>query len=266
MGVYGLGRFGFFWASLLSSYFDVKGYSRSVARKTPEGVDRVSEDKILQAPALFICVSISSLQSVFQRIGHRIMPGTLVIDTCSVKVYPVRLMQKLLPQTVEIIATHPIFGPDSAKNGVKGLPLIYWPIRAKDEVVLYWKQFFISLGLRVIKMSPGAHDREAAFTQGITHYIGRVIADLGLENSTIGTVGYNKLLGITEQTCNDPWQLFLDLQHFNPYTQEMRNKLHESLDRIMSKLETLDNIDNKRCKIHDENGGTDDGGENSGTR
>lgn len=242
VGVYGLGRFGFFWASLLSQYFMVKGFSRSAQRKTPAGVKRVSEEEILRTPVLFICVAISSLPEVFQRMRHGIKPGTLVIDTCSVKVYPVRLMEKYLPSSTELMATHPIFGPDSAKNGVEGLPLIYWPVRVKEEIVGYWREFFVSLGLRVIKMSPDDHDREAAYTQGIAHYIGRVISDLGLEDSRIGTVGYNKLLEITEQTCNDPWQLFLDLQRFNPYTQEMRKKLHESLVRIMSKLETLDKV------------------------
>ena len=53
-------------------------------------------------------------------------------------------------------------------------------------------------------MTPDEHDREAAFTQGVAHYIGRVLSDLGVRRSPIGTVGYNKLLEIVEQTCNDP--------------------------------------------------------------
>ena len=42
-------------------------------------------------------------------------------------------------------------------------------------------------------------------------------------------MGYNKLLEIVEQTCNDPWQLFLDLQRYNPHTREMRARLEKSL-------------------------------------
>jgi prephenate dehydrogenase len=91
-------------------------------------------------------------------------------------------------------------------------------------------------------MSPQEHDRKAAYTQGITHYVGRVLADLDLEPSPISTLGYHKLLEIREQTCNDPWQLFLDLQRFNPYTKEMRERLHRSLDRMLKQLEgSLDN-------------------------
>ncbi len=29
-------------------------------------------------------------------------------------------------------------------------------------------------------------------------------------------------MGVVEQTCNDPLQLFADLQRYNPYTKQMR--------------------------------------------
>ncbi len=86
-------------------------------------------------------------------------------------------------------------------------------------------------------MTPRQHDREAAFTQGITHFVGRVLDDLNLEESSMATLGYRKLLEIREQTCNDPWQLFLDLQRLNPYTEEMRQSLGRSLMRILEQLE-----------------------------
>lgn len=237
VGIYGLGRFGAFWAGILSEHFEVKGYSRNPARVTPENVKRVDEDEVLQTETLFMCVSISALSDVLSRVAEKIRPGTVVIDTCSVKVYPARVMQETLPSGVKIIASHPMFGPDSGGNGLNGLPLILWPLRDAAAEYNFWHRFFVSIGLKVLKMSPDEHDREAAFTQGITHYLGRVIADLGLKESKIATVGYRKLLEIMNQTCNDPWQLFVDLQRYNPHTGEMREKLHNSLDKIMKLLE-----------------------------
>jgi hypothetical protein len=40
-----------------------------------------------------------------------------------------------------------------------------------------------------------------------------------------------------EQTCNDPMQLFLDLQRFNPHTREMRARLEKSLQAVMSAID-----------------------------
>jgi len=237
VGIYGLGRFGAFWAGVLSEHFEVKGYSRNPARVTPKNVKRVGEDEVLKAKTLFLCVSISALRDVLEGMAERVKPGTVVIDTCSVKVYPAKVMKETLPHGVKIIASHPMFGPDSGENGIKGLPLILWPLRDAEAEYKFWRNFFSSLGLSVLRMSPDEHDREAAFTQGITHYLGRVIADLGLKESKIATVGYRKLLEIMNQTCNDPWQLFVDLQRYNPHTGEMREKLHNSLDKIMKLLE-----------------------------
>ncbi len=240
IGVYGLGRFGYFWAGLLSRYFEVWGYSRSSSRKTPPGVKRSSEDEILECEVIFFAVSISSFKGVLQRVRDRIKPGRLVIDTCSVKVFPAKWMESILPEGVKIIASHPMFGPDSASSGLVGLPMILWPLRDSEREFEYWRSFFEEIGLKVFKMEPHAHDREAAFTQGITHYLGRVIADLGLKESPIGTLGYKKLLEIMTQTCNDPWQLFIDLQRYNPYTSEMRARLHASIDKIMAQLDAIE--------------------------
>jgi prephenate dehydrogenase len=92
------------------------------------------------------------------------------------------------------------------------------------------------MGLAVHDLSPEEHDREAAYTQGVTHFMGRVLDDLDLGPSAIGTLGYTKLLEIIEQTCNDPFQLFVDLQRYNPFTGEMREKLSSSLRKMQDQL------------------------------
>jgi prephenate dehydrogenase len=237
VGIYGLGRFGSFYSQLLSPYFNVRAYSRNPGRGTPPGVRRVGEDELLDSPVLILCVAISALEQVLRGIAGRLRPGTLVMDTCSVKAMPAAWMEKILPSPVKILATHPMFGPDSAHGGVEGLPLILSPVRVAGETTAEWKAFFASLGLRVLEMKPEEHDRQAAFTQGLTHYLGRVLADLSLEDSPIASMGYRKLLEIIEQTCNDSQQLFIDLQRYNPYTRRMRTALAEALEDVKTLLD-----------------------------
>jgi prephenate dehydrogenase len=237
VGVYGLGRFGYFWAEQLAARATVYGFSRDPQRPVPGGVRRVGEDELLSLPVIILCVAISAMEEVLERMRSRLTPGALVMDTCSVKTYPVDLMQRLLPDSVAVLGTHPMFGPDSGRNGVRGLPLILCPARVTDSQTSQWRELFASLGLVVSVMSPDEHDKEAAFTQGVTHYIGRVLSDFGVRRSPIGTLGFNKLLEIVEQTCNDPWQLFLDLQRYNPHTREMRSRLSKSLASVMGAID-----------------------------
>jgi prephenate dehydrogenase len=238
IGVYGLGRFGSLWASLLSAEHTVKAYNRSHKLKIPPGVMRVEKKELFDCEILFLCVSISSMEEVLLSIRDDIKENTIIADTCSVKVYPTKLMEQLLPANVPILGTHPMFGPDSAQYGVKGLPIVTTPVRLSDDEYRRCLTIFERLGLRIIELSADQHDEQAAYTQGVTHFIGRVLEDLSLKETTIGTVGFNKLLEIIDQTCNDPWQLFIDLQRLNPYTKQMRKSLNKSLDKIMKKLET----------------------------
>ena len=45
-----------------------------------------------------------------------------------------------------------------------------------------------------------------------------------------------KLLEVKEQTCNDTWELFTNLQHYNPYTKNMRINLGEAYEKLYNKL------------------------------
>ncbi len=232
-----MGRFGSFWARNLAHRFSVKGYSRSNERMTPPGVERVGEEELLSCDTIILCNSISSMPEVLRRIAPGVKPGSLVMDTCSVKSFPVEQMTELLPETVSIMGTHPMFGPDSASDSLKGRPIILCPVRIPAEAVLLWRKCFSDMGLEVHEMTPDEHDREAAETQGITHFIGRVLDDLALQPSSIGTLGYTRLLQIRGQTCNDPLQLYLDLQRYNPYTGEIRNRLKEAIEKEMRRLD-----------------------------
>jgi prephenate dehydrogenase len=206
-------------------------------QEAPAGVELVGENEVLACDAVFLTVAISALDAVLARIGDRLAEGTVAFDTCSVKMRPIESMLRYLPPGVSIIGTHPMFGPDSGRDGVAGLPIVYCPVRAEAAVAEEWRHTFHSMGLNVRELTPQEHDREAAYTQGVTHFVGRVLEAMKLQPSEIATVGYRKLLEIIEQTCNDPWQLFLDLQRFNPYTSEMRNRLSESLKRIVEEVE-----------------------------
>lgn len=240
VGVYGLGRFGAFWGKHLSAHFDVIGYSRNPERTAPEGVRRVEEDELLSADVIVLCVAISSIEGVLERITGKLKPGTLVMDTCSVKVHPAQAMMRILPESVDVLATHPMFGPDSGRNGLAGLPLVFSPLRMSGDKAEFWRSSFEAMGLRIVEMTPQEHDEEAAYTQGITHLIGRVLGELDLKESPIATAGYRDLMDIVRQTCNDPWGLFIDLQRYNPYTASMRADVHKAINVMLEKFDSIE--------------------------
>ena len=142
VGVYGLGRFGAFWAQQLAQKVEVVGYNRSKRDFSLEGVKIVDFKTLLSCDVIFLCVSISSLQETLHSLKGELSKHTVVIDTCSVKVYPSSLMLDILDDEQPLIATHPMFGPDSAKSGLKGLPLVFDEAKAKQILLI---SYFITL-------------------------------------------------------------------------------------------------------------------------
>ena len=238
VGVYGLGRFGAFWAELLSHHFDVSVWSRNPDRPVPLGVRRVPLSELFEADIVWLCPAISAMDDVLQEIAPLVRPGQVIADTCSVKILPARQMLQRLPSHARLLATHPMFGPDSAKTGLEGLPVVLHDLREASEALEFWKQTFSGLGMNVLLLTPDEHDAAAAYTQGVTHFLGRVLDDMGLKPHPIATRGYQRLLDLVQQTCNDPFQLFLDMQNFNPHTAAMRADLKRSFERISSRLDT----------------------------
>jgi len=233
VGIIGYGRFGVVLADLFS-----KKYKVLINDSNPDKNKKVeysSLEETLECFLVFIAVPINSFEAVIQEIAKYKLYNTTIVDVCSVKVYPVDIMEKYLPKHVGIIASHPHFGPDSY-TPFRELKTTLCQVRDTYKRFNELKEFFESQSIRIIKMTPDEHDRMAASSQGITHFIGRVLNESGVRSTDINTLGFNGLLGVIEQTCNDSWDLFKDLQKFNPYTNEMIDNLVVTIENLHKQI------------------------------
>ena len=233
IGIIGFGRFGKILADILSERFEISVYDEL---ESSHEYKNVSFNEIANFEVIFLAVPIRRFKDLLLKLKDFKLHNATIIDVCSVKIYPVQLMEKYLPSNVDIIATHPMFGPDSY-GPFRELKMVMHPVRdnfARFEVL---KSAFESKSITVVEMTPQEHDKSAAFSQGITHFVGRVLNEVGISSTKINTLGFNELLGVIEQTCNDSWDLFKDLQNYNPYTENMINKLGKSIQSVRSKIE-----------------------------
>jgi len=225
IAIVGFGRFGKTLFRLLKDDFELV----IVKRHNPQDITK--------ADVVFYCVPISSFESVVKSHKRFFRETHLLIDALSVKLHPKKIFEKYLKGLkTQALLTHPMFGPDSSKNGFSRLPMIVDQFRASDENFDFWKKFFVSKGLNVIELSPEEHDKLAANSQGLTHFIGRLLEQFRFKPTLIDSLGAKKLNEVMDQTCNDTWQLFSDLQGFNPFTKKMRVRFGLAYDKIYNKL------------------------------
>jgi prephenate dehydrogenase len=234
VGILGLGRFGKFWATVLSHSHTVYGFNRSTPAEP--NCTLVGFEELCRLPVIFICVPMRTVPEMLRKMAPLLAPGTLIVDTCSVKMEPVRWMREILPAHVDILATHPMFGPESAKEGLTGLPMMMHPIRMAQPQYDEWTHYFRNLGIMVVEMTPEEHDRQAALSQALTHMVGRTLNLMGIEETPIGTLWYRKLLAIAKQVEKDSPELFLDMQTLNPYAAEMRRSFEDAWRKVCADL------------------------------
>ena len=233
VSIIGFGRFGAMLHSLLSKGFEVDVFDKNSIDNSD--VNEVSLEDALRNETIFIAVPIRDFENLVKDITKKISSGKTVIDVCSVKVFPKKVMLNNLSNETDIIATHPLFGPDSLKDS--GSVMTMESVRNTFGRYDFWKNYFESQNILIEEISAEEHDMMAARSQGLTHFVGRVIDDFGTNQTRIDTEGYKALHKLVNQTCNDTWELFEDIQNFNPFTEKMISELNESFEKISEIIE-----------------------------
>ena len=244
IGIIGFGRFGKLAARYLAESFDVCVHTR--ADKDDEiksiGARAVSLEQVCNQEIIIPCVPISVFKNFLKDIAPLIKKDALVVDVCSVKEYPIRWMKEILPDTVSILATHPMFGPDSAAVSLEGCKICLCKVQIPENQYRKIRKYLFSKGIIVIEATGKEHDQQIATSLALTHLIGRTLSESGATQLDIDTEGYKRLLHILEVVERDTWQLFTDMHHYNSYARKKRIEFMEVMQDISSRLEQ-ENID-----------------------
>lgn len=148
IGIVGFGRFGQFISKTFRKYGKIVVTSRTDYTDVADAMGAtyvpLSEpDKFLgQELDVIICAtSILSFESTIKKLVPHLREhlargrkGPLLVDVLSVKEHARDVMLEHLPVECDILCTHPMFGPDSGKNGWHNLNFVYEKTRV-DRVV-----------------------------------------------------------------------------------------------------------------------------------
>ena len=122
IAVIGAGKMGVWFAKFfVSKGYDVILADRKKAKLEAQKdllVDLTTsfEEAVQDADQILLCVSINAIEEVVKSISPAIHNGQVVMDICSIKEAPVKIMHQYIKRAT-VLGTHPVFGPGS--NGVK---------------------------------------------------------------------------------------------------------------------------------------------------
>lgn len=237
IGIIGFGRFGALLAELLSPDFDLvisdERYLSTEVKSAGYKWDNLAN--VMKLETIFLAVPISRMENLLGQISEMCHPDQLIVDVASVKTRIRDWMLATLPESVQILNTHPMFGPDSYKRD-RDLRMVFCPTRIDSVTEQNWRDIFTSWGCRLIDMGADEHDRQAARSQGITHFMGRVMKGMEIQSTQVDTHGFRQVHHVVEQTCQDTEELFHDLQFYNPHTATMLTDFSRSVHAVKARI------------------------------
>jgi prephenate dehydrogenase len=249
IAILGAGKMGVWFAK----FFLEEGYSVVVADRKKEKLSKLKSEiavetadfaeAVQNADRVLICVSISAFEAVVKKISSSTHKGQVVMDICSVKDFPVKVMHKHMKNGL-ILGTHPVFGPGS--KGVENKAFILTPTNAEEkEFAKTFGKWLDKKKARVFVMSPKRHDELMSVVLGFPHFLGLVACETLLEQADypetkkVAGTTYRLLLTLAEVTALENPELFGSLQLGLPELEKIESlfieKAREWLDLIRRK-------------------------------
>ena len=171
---------------------------------------------VKKADNVIICVSIDAFEEVVKRIAPSVREGQTVVDICSIKEQPVKIMHHHIKKGL-VLGTHPVFGPGS--QGIKNKAYILTPTNKKEQAFAEkYKKWLEKVGARVFITSPKKHDELMSVVLGLPHFLGLVACDTLLEQpdfaqtKKVAGTTYRMLLTLAEATALETPDLYASLQ------------------------------------------------------
>ena len=224
--IIGTGRFGLFWGKHLAMYYPTSFYDCNPAlkRKILSFGKWQTLNQCLKKDYIFLTMPISQIPVFLEENASRFKKGSVVIDCASVKTPVMAWLNTYIPDGVYYAASHPLFGPDSARIGLKDHILAIMPGRIPLQRYNFLVGLFMNtLQLNVLCMSPEEHDRLMAFNLSLVHHLGRTLHELGISKLPLRMAGLKKLAEISQIVMNDSVELFKDFYRFNPYSAVLKD-------------------------------------------
>ncbi|MDY6775074.1 MAG: prephenate dehydrogenase [Halobacteria archaeon] len=216
-------------------FFEERGYDVSVS--DPDAEDSVSLERADDFDLVVVSVPIESTVDVVEEVAPRMSDG-LLMDITSVKKKPVEAMRESTSEDVEVLGTHPMYGP--SVRSMRGQTVILVEVRtgerAKEVISL-----FDDAGANIQRVSAEEHDRMMSIVQGLTHFsyitVGRTLERLRFdvdESRRFMSPVYEITLDFVGRILNQNPHLYADIQQNQPV-----GEVHDAFVETARELRSL---------------------------
>ena len=185
---------------------------------------------------LVISVPIEHTSDVIREVAPFMKSGSVMIDVTSVKEEPAKTMAEVLPENIEYIPTHPIFGPRTTFLDNQVIVLT-----ADKKGKWYEKvyNYLESKNMRIIETTAAKHDYMMSIVQVLTHFsfistasaIEKLRVDIS-ETEDYESPIYNLMIDMIARIVAQNPYLTYNIQSMNNNGPKIRNTFAEAVSEL----------------------------------
>lgn len=207
-----------------------------------------AEEAVAGAEFVVLCPPVQVIPGLLKQLGSHFEKGAVVTDVGSTKANICEAAQKVLPEGVEFLGSHPMAG--SEKTGLEharadlfeGMACILTPTATNSaETITKVDEFWKAIGMRTGQTSPEEHDRIVAAVSHLPHVLASVLSE-NLQQKPVEWKNYagKGLRDTTRIAAGDPvlWRQII-ADNVGPI-EEMLNGFQESLNLFQEALQQRD--------------------------
>ncbi|NPV62561.1 MAG: prephenate dehydrogenase/arogenate dehydrogenase family protein [Methanotrichaceae archaeon] len=195
--------------------------------------------------AVMVSVPIDKTVQVIRELAPYLQPGSVIMDVTSLKSAPVRAMEEYAPEGVEVLGTHPMFGP--TMPALRGQTIILTPVPNRSQNWLsYFRSLFEADGAHIEVVDAEEHDRIMAVVQALTHFayigIGATLRALDFDVSRsrrFMSPVYEIMLDFVGRILDQNPELYASIQR-NPMAATVRQTFIAECMRLSEKADSGD--------------------------
>lgn len=209
-GTQGMGAF-------LARVFFAGGYA---VETMGVGEGAPAEEVAARSDLVIIAVPIAATVDVVRQVAPHVRPGSVLVDVTSIKGPPLAAMLEAAPEGVDVVGTHPMFGPHGVDFDRQKVVLC----RGRGEKgFVQVKKLFEAFGAETIEATAEEHDAQMALIQVLVHektmvlgsVLERLKADLGRSLQFASPI-YRTELAMIGRMFSQRGELYADILTVNP--------------------------------------------------
>ena len=229
-----LGKQGFRVEGFDLSHSEPKDKSKDLASPAVSFYEEQLAKAVTSSQVILLCVPVSALPSLMEKIGPLLDPHQLLMDITSVKCLPMEIMEKAFAGSV--VGAHPLFGPKPRPEDKK--TILVQGKNASSQHCQLAECIFTSLQSTIHWATAEEHDKGVAIAQTLNFTVSAAFfATLAKEAKEQNiqqflTPSFKRHLEAARKHLTEDTAMFLEFSAMNPFFNEAMASYETTLARI----------------------------------